>query len=134
MLGPMSTVLVVDDDPALRYIAVLSLQRIGGLTVIAAASGEAAIALAIAEQPAAILLDVMMPILDGPATLARLRANPGTARIPVVFLTAKVQPSEVVRLLALGALGVIAKPFDPVELPAELRRFLVTHQSSRPLV
>lgn len=122
--------MVVDDDPALRYLAVLSLQRIGGFTVIEAASGEAAIELAIAAQPTAILLDVMMPVLDGPATFAKLRATPETARIPIVFLTAKVQPSEVVRLRALGALGVIAKPFDPVELPAELRRYLAAHRAA----
>ncbi|MCU1372755.1 MAG: response regulator receiver protein, partial [Actinomycetia bacterium] len=78
------------------------------------------LAMARAEQPDAIILDVMMPGMDGPATLAELRADPATADIPVVFLTAKVQSIERRRLEELGAAGVVAKPFDPMTLAGEL--------------
>jgi two-component system, OmpR family, response regulator len=116
--------LIVDDDLAVRQIATLSLARLGGFEVFDAPSGASAVALAAAYDPALILLDVMMPVLDGPATLARLNADARTASIPVAFLTAKVQEREVKRLLALGAVAVIGKPFDPVELVARVTQLL----------
>ena len=117
-------VLIIDDEADIRRVAHLSLARIGGMDVLDAASGVEGAAKAAAEAPDAILLDVMMPGLDGPATLHALRADPRTAAIPVVFLTAKAMPEEVARLLAMGVRGVLNKPFDPMTLPAQLRAAL----------
>ena len=89
-----------------------------------ASGGDAGMALAIAEAPDAILLDVMMPGRDGPGTLALLKADPRTARIPVIFLTAKAMTAEIERLRALGAAGVLTKPFDPMTLAASVRAIL----------
>lgn len=116
--------LIIDDEADIRRVARLSLARIGGMDVSDAANGLEGIERAAAEEPDAILLDVMMPGLDGPATLHALRADPRTAAIPVVFLTAKAMPDEVARLLAMGVRGVLNKPFDPMTLPAELRAAL----------
>lgn len=117
--------LLVDDDVAIRLVARMSLERIGGWRVADAPSGEAALALLDAgETFDAIVLDVTMPGLDGPATLELLRETDGGATAPVVFLTATVQPAALARLQALGAAGTIAKPFDPAALPAELERAL----------
>lgn len=117
-------VLIIDDEADIRRVACLSLARIGGMDVSDAANGLEGTEKAAAERPDAILLDVMMPGLDGPATLHALRADPRTAGIPVVFLTAKAMPDEVARLLALGVRGVLNKPFDPMTLPAQLRAAL----------
>lgn len=116
-------VLLVDDEADIRTVARLSLERIGGWDVVEADGGEAALAALSREGPFdAVLLDVMMPGLDGPATLARLRDGRLPATVPVIFLTAKSQRAERERLLALGAAATIAKPFDPLALPAELER------------
>jgi two-component system, OmpR family, response regulator len=116
-------VLLVDDDADIRAIARLSLERIGGWDVVEADGGEAALAAATCDGPFdAVLLDVMMPGLDGPSTLARLRDGRLPETVPVMFLTAKSQRSERERLLALGAAETIAKPFDPASLPAQLAR------------
>jgi two-component system alkaline phosphatase synthesis response regulator PhoP len=114
-------VLVVDDEDDIREIARLSLERIGGWTVVTASSGDEAVELAAREAPfTAVLLDVMMPGSDGPATLERLRSGPLDPGTPIVFLTAKVQPADRKRLHELGAAGVIAKPFDPTQLSQQL--------------
>jgi CheY-like chemotaxis protein len=115
------TVLLVDDEPDLRRIAALSLSRVGKWAVLLAASGAEALAVIERERPDVILLDVMMPGLDGPSTLSRLRAAPSAAGVPVIFMTAKVQKQEVERYLRLGAAGVITKPFDPMRLPEQIR-------------
>ena len=116
--------LVVDDDPALLMVAALALEDAGGFEVLQACGGVEAIEMARAHRPDAILIDLVMPDLDGPAVLARLRAAPETASIPVIFHTAKDAPLEGRRLVALGAKGVIAKPFDPRALAAEILRIL----------
>ncbi len=120
----LSNVLLVDDDEGIRRIGALSLSRVGKLRVRTAATGAEALALARQERPDVILLDVMMPLLDGPGTLAALRAQAETADVPIVFLTAHVLDEELDRLMALGAAGVLAKPFDPMKLPSELRGLL----------
>lgn len=117
-------VLVVDDEVHIREVAALALEVIGGYDVLTAASGEEAVEVAARERPDAILLDVMMPVLDGPATFELMRAREETEGIPVVLLTAKVQASEVAAFEELGVAGVVAKPFDPVELPGEIARML----------
>ncbi len=119
-------VLLVDDEPDIRRIGQLSLERVGGWQVVLASSSAEALAAAGRERPDVILLDVMMPVADGPTTLARLREQADTAEIPVIFMTAKVQQHEVQRLLGLGAVGVIPKPFDPMTLPDEVRRVLAS--------
>jgi len=110
--------LLVDDDDDIRAIARISLERVGGWDVVAAGSAGEAEAAAREAAPDVVLLDVMMPDVDGPATLERLRPLIGAA--PVVFLTAKTQPADLERLNSLGAAGVIAKPFDPMALPGEV--------------
>jgi CheY-like chemotaxis protein len=117
-------VLIVDDEPDIRRIARLSLSRLGGMEVVEAESGPSGVRQATLERPDAILLDVMMPGMDGPATLETLRTLPETANIPVLFLTAKVMPSEQERLRSLGARAVLAKPFDVQILPDLVRRAL----------
>jgi len=115
-------ILLVDDEPDIRTVGTISLADVGGFEVITASSGGEAIERARADRPDLILLDVMMPGTDGPTAMKTLAGDPETASIPVIFMTAKVQKSEVERFCALGALGVIAKPFDPMALPDEVRR------------
>ena len=114
-------VLIVDDDEDIRLVSEIAIRRIGKWDAVVAATGEEALDRARTEQPDVILLDVMMPSLNGPATLALLREEPATASIPVIFLTAKVQKHEVERYMALGATGVIRKPFDVMTLADEIR-------------
>lgn len=114
-------VLLVDDEPDIRRVGQLSLELVGHLRVLLAAGGEEALDLAASEQPDVILLDVMMPRLDGPATLERLRARGETRDIPVIFMTAR-GPADSAEYLARGARGVINKPFDPMTLPQEVLR------------
>ncbi len=117
-------ILMIDDEADIRLIARVSLSRVGGMEVIEADNGAEGVQRAAQEKPDAILLDVMMPLMDGAATLSALRANAATAAIPVIFLTAKVLRSEIERLQALGVAGVLTKPFDPLTLPDQLRRIL----------
>jgi two-component system OmpR family response regulator len=117
-------VMIVDDDDDVRAICALAARKIGGWEVVSVSSGDEAVALAGSERPDVILLDVMMPPPDGPATLAMLRAEPATASTPVIFLTARTQQHEIDRYLALGAQGVIRKPFDATALPDEVQRIL----------
>ena len=109
-------ILIVDDEDDIREVAQMSLEMVAGWEVIPARSGDEGVRLAAAHRPDAILLDVMMPGMDGPATAERLRASAETAAIPVILLTAKVQPADRRRLESLGVAGVLAKPFDPMEL------------------
>ena len=117
-------VLHVDDEPDIRSIVQISLGLDPEFSVTSCGSGEEAIAAAAACQPDIILLDVMMPVMDGPATLAELKKNPSTANIPVVFMTARAQTREIAHLRSLGAAGVIAKPFDPMTLAQSMQQFL----------
>jgi CheY-like chemotaxis protein len=113
--------LVTDDDPNILFIAQMGLEDTPEWTVFTAQSGQEAINKAILEKPDAIVLDMMMPGMDGKMTLNKLRQNPETADIPVIFLTAKVQREEIDSYLKMGAAGVITKPFDPMKLSAELK-------------
>jgi PAS domain S-box-containing protein len=111
-----SRVLYVDDDPDVRQIAGMALSLNEQIHVETCSSGEEALAILPKLMPDLVVLDVMMPGLDGPTTLARIRANPMYAHIPVAFMTAKALPREVERFMELGAIGVIGKPFDPMRL------------------
>ena len=110
------TVLLIDDEPDIREVAHLSLGAVAGWEVLTAGGGAEGIELAASRQPDAILLDVMMPELDGPATLEALRERDDTRAIPVLFMTAKAQAGELSRYASLGVAGVIPKPFDPMTL------------------
>ena len=118
------TVVVVDDEDDIREIAVLALEAVQGWTVHPVRSGQEAADVVARERPDAVLLDVMMPGQDGPATLAELHRRDDTRDVPVVFLTAKTQAREVEELRAMGAAGVLAKPFDPMTLGAQLEQLL----------
>jgi CheY-like chemotaxis protein len=117
-------VVVVDDDDAIREVARTTLELVAGWDVDVAASGPDALELCAASPPDAILLDVMMPVMDGPTTFAELQADARTRDVPVVLLTAKVQPAERRRWEQLGVAGVLAKPFDPLSLPGQLADLL----------
>ena len=117
-------VLIVDDEDDIREVAQMSLEMVAGWEVVPARSGDEGVRLAAEHRPDAILLDVMMPGMDGPATAALLRDRPETAAIPVILLTAKVQPADRRRLEALGVAGVLAKPFDPMQLANQVSALL----------
>lgn len=117
----MMRVLHVDDEPDIREIARVALGDVGGLEVVSAGSGVEGLREAASWKPDLILLDVMMPGMDGPTTLTRLRDCPDTAGIPVIFMTAKVRGHEIDHYMTLGAMGVISKPFDPMTLADEVR-------------
>jgi len=119
---PLSRILYVDDELILRKMTRATLEKLGGFTVGMASSGKEALDLAPEFQPDLILLDVMMPGMDGPTTLEELRKIPETVKTPVVFITAKAQADDIARFLALDAIGVVTKPFDPKDLIETLRR------------
>ena len=112
----MHRILIIDDEDDIREVAALSLETVAGWEVMVASSGAQGLARAATYQPDAILLDVMMPGMDGPTVLSRMRANTERPNCPVIFVTAKALPREIALLRELGAAGVIAKPFDPMEL------------------
>lgn len=118
---PVRSILLVDDDPDVRRLAALSLERIGGFRVKVASSAHEALEQVSQSVPDLILLDVSMPETDGPATMVALRALPSMKAVPIVFLTAGASEAEAARLCAQGALGVIAKPFELRELPVRIR-------------
>jgi len=109
-------ILIIDDEDDIREVAALSLETVADWQVYVANSGAQGLARAIEHQPDAILLDVMMPGMDGPTTFRELRKNPATANIPVLLLTAKVQSSDRRRFADLGVQAVLFKPFDPMTL------------------
>jgi CheY-like chemotaxis protein len=117
-------ILHVDDEQDIREVAAISLGLDPGIITRSAGSGEEALSVAADWLPDLILLDVMMPTMDGPATLARLRDNPSTADIPVIFMTARAQTRELDRFRTLGAIGVIPKPFDPMTLAISVRQYI----------
>jgi CheY-like chemotaxis protein len=117
-------ILHVDDEPDIRELVGLSLGLDQAFSVRSCDRGRDAVAAAIDWPPDLMLIDVMMPGMDGPATLASLRQAPQTADIPVVFMTARAQSHELERFKSLGASGVIAKPFDPMTLAATVRSHL----------
>ena len=121
MPRPLNRILYIEDENDIRTVGCMALEMVGKFTVRACGIGEEAIAAFGAFGPDLILLDVMMPGMDGPATLGHIRKLPGGDSTPAIFMTAKVQPHEVAELKLLGALHVIPKPFDPMTLAASIR-------------
>jgi two-component system, OmpR family, response regulator len=121
-------ILFVEDDLDIQKIAKLALEALGGFSVLACASGSEALDAVAGFAPDLILLDVMMPGMDGPATLSALRRLPAAEKIPAVFMTARVQAHELAGYRALGAADVIAKPFDPMTLADTVREIWLSLQ------
>ena len=119
----MKQLMIVDDDPLILEITQMSLEM-AGWSVICAGSGEEAVERAAVEKPDAILMDVMMPGMDGPTSCRHIAANPETAHIPVILLTAKVQRSEQREWASLPVAGMLAKPFDPMRLAEDVKALL----------
>lgn len=123
----MISILYAEDEEDIRLIAQIALEDIGGFSVTWCSDGAKVLIESERMIPDLILLDVMMPKLDGPSTLRELRKRPGYATIPAIFMTAKIQPAEVDEYKALGAILVIPKPFDPMTLADTLRRAWNAH-------
>jgi CheY-like chemotaxis protein len=117
-------ILIIDDEPSIREVAQICLETVANWEVIIAASGLEGLVQAEAEQPDAILLDLMMPDMDGFTTLKKLQENPATANLPVILLTAKVQPKDQLHYKELGLKAAIAKPFEPLKLADEIAQVL----------
>lgn len=120
MAEKLSRILYIEDEPDIQAVARLALEMVGGFTLEVCGSGAEALEKAAAFKPQLILSDVMMPGMDGPTTLKKLRELAQTATTPAVFMTAKVQPNEIAQYEELGAVDVIAKPFDPMTLSSKV--------------
>ena len=114
-------ILLVDDEEDARTLAAMVLRHVGKMEVVERADARTLVEVAAAERPDVILLDVMLPEVDGPTALSALLADGRTRSIPVVFFTAKAMSAEIERLVAAGARGVITKPFDPRELATQVK-------------
>jgi len=120
-MAELKKILYVEDEPDIQMIARVALENVGGFELLVCSSGTEAIEKAAAFAPDLLLLDVMMPGMDGPTTLAELRKIPNLSKTPAMFMTAKVQPQEVEFLKSLNVADVIAKPFDPMGLANNIR-------------
>ena len=121
MAENLNRITYVEDEPDIREVAQIALQTLGGFTLDICTNGREAIEKSPGFDPDLILLDVMMPEMDGIETFRKLRETPELRNTPIIFMTAKAQPQEVEQYLALGAVGIIAKPFDPIALPDEIQ-------------
>jgi CheY-like chemotaxis protein len=120
-LVELERVLYIEDEPDIRLVAEIALRQVGGLDVITCPGGEEGLKLISDFMPQLVILDVMMPGMDGPQILLKLRDMPAFSETPVVFITAKVQPDEVEQFKSLGAADVISKPFNPMTLANDVR-------------
>ena len=123
-------VLLVEDEEDIRKVAQISLQFRGGWEVSLAANGEECLVQALSDLPDLILLDCMMPKMDGYEACRRLKQDPVLRHIPVIFLTAKAQESEVRKGLSLGAVGYLIKPFNPMSLVAEIQQIMANQEKA----
>ncbi len=124
-IGPrMRRILIIDDEDDIREVAALSLEATAGWQILTARSGAEGIAIATAQHPDAILMDVMMPGVDGPTTFRAMQGNPAVSNIPVLFLTAKVQGVDQRRFAGLGVAAILFKPFDPLTLAQQISEVL----------
>lgn len=120
-MAELKRILHVEDDPSIQAVAKVALEAVGGFQVLSCSSGQDALDQVQGFAPDFILLDVMMPGMDGPQTLERIARLIDINQVPVVFMTAKVQPTEIEHYLSLGARDVIIKPFDPMQLATQVR-------------
>ena len=117
----INRILYVEDEPDIQAVAKLALEQVGRFTLEVCSSGKEALDRAEQFSPQLMLLDVMMPEMDGPTTLRKLRDISGLQDIPAIFMTARVQPHEIQEYISMGAIDVIAKPFDPMTLSSQIR-------------
>ncbi|HMO57042.1 MAG TPA: response regulator [Roseiflexaceae bacterium] len=125
------TILLVEDDPDIQAVAQLALEAVGGYSVVVCSSGNEALSVVAELQPSVILLDVMMPGIDGPTTLQSLQESGTLGDTPVIFMTARVQPQEIIEYRRLGAIDVIVKPFDPMSLAATVAQIWERYHNER---
>ncbi|OHC26721.1 MAG: hypothetical protein A2Y50_08560 [Pseudomonadales bacterium RIFCSPLOWO2_12_59_9] len=131
-MTPLSRILHVEDDLSIQAVAKVALEAVGGFQVLSCVSGQEALDQVQAFAPQFILLDVMMPGMDGPQTLLQLRELVDIQQVPVAFMTAKVQPAEIEHYLSLGARDVITKPFDPMQLANQVHKIWACCQDTAP--
>lgn len=124
-MSDLITVLYAEDEEDIRQVTEFALED-EGFELVLCPTGEVAVKTAPTIKPDLILLDVMMPGIDGPTTLEKLREMPHLKSTPAIFMTAKVQPTEVEKYKQMGAIGVIAKPFDPMSLADEIHSLLAS--------
>lgn len=121
-MADLQKILYVEDEPDIRAVAQLALEMVGGFTLKICESGVQALEEGEAFGPDLVLMDVMMPEMTGPMTLERFKTMPGMAKVPVIFMTAKVQPAEIAQFKSMGVVDVIPKPFDPMQLANQVRK------------
>ena len=128
-MNELNNIMHVEDDPSIQQVAKIALEAVGGFTVHTCSGGQQALDDYAAVAPQLILLDVMMPGMDGPTTLQQLKQKFDLTKVPVVFMTAKVQSNEIASYKALGAADVVVKPFDPMTLSNQIQQiWLDFHQ------
>lgn len=125
----LQRILYAEDEPIIQAMAKLALEKVGGFELLVCDSGAQTLEKVKTFAPDLILLDVIMPGMDGPATLARLRQDPATSTIPVIFLTANSDASEIARYKALGAIEVMTKPFAPMTLASQIKQVWARHMA-----
>lgn len=129
-MPPLKKILYVEDEKNIQTVARIALENVGGFTVEICSSGREAVEKLNVYAPDLILLDVMMPGMDGPTTLKEIRKKPASAGVPVVFMTAKIQPDEIQEYKNIGAADVIPKPFDPMKLASQVQKIYDSLHSS----
>ena len=127
MNSQLEKILLVEDEPDIREVAALALEEVGGLGLETCSSGQEAMEIVSTYNPDLLLIDVMMPGMDGPTVFQQIKKIPGMESIPAIFMTAKVQPQEIAHYKDMGALDVIAKPFDPMLLADTIRKIWEGH-------
>ena len=127
MMSELKRILYAEDEPDIQAVAKIALETVGGFELNICNNGEEAIANALSYAPDLLLLDVMMPGMDGPTALKAIREIPELKNTPAIFMTAKVQPTEVVEYKDIGASDVIAKPFDPMTLAEQIKTIWKKH-------
>lgn len=120
--GELNKILYVEDEPDIAQVAKLALEAVGGFTIESCENGKVALEKGPAFAPDLVLMDVMMPEMDGPTALVAMRQVPELKDVPVIFMTAKVQPAEIAEYKEMGAVDVIPKPFDPMTLAEKVRQ------------
>lgn len=130
MMGKLTDIMLVEDESDIREVVSIALVDLGGFKLTICESGQQAIDEIVSANPQLILLDAMMPNMDGLTTFKKLKESPAGKDVPIIFMTARIQSSEIEEYEKLGAIGVIAKPFDPILLSAEVNRLWHLYESN----